>query len=183
MIFNELVENIYHSESYTFTFLHMAVGCVVNCRLHWELVDIAFNTLFFGLINIHTDAICTFKVFRYFIILIEEVLVALIKMANTMAMIGALKMAATAAVEPQASKSVVLLALRLNNRATLEPIAEPVNTIGASSPTEPPKPTVSVLATIEEYILWRRNLPSLLKIDFNRIQTPCRIWSLITLRV
>jgi hypothetical protein len=31
-----------------------------------------------------------------------------------------------------------------------EPIADPVNVIGASNPTEPPKPTVKVLATIEE---------------------------------
>ncbi len=73
--------------------------------------------------------------------------------AKTMAVIGALKMAANAAVEPQANNNVVVLALRLKSRAKLEPMAEPVKTIGASNPTEPPKPTVNVLAITDEYIL------------------------------
>ena len=96
-------------------------------------------------------------------------------MAKTMAMIGALKMAATAAVEPQASSKVVDLALRLKSCARLEPMAEPVSTIGASSPTEPPKPTVNVLATIDEYMLCLRSFPSLLKMDFSTMDTPCPI--------
>ena len=33
-------------------------------------------------------------------------------------------------------------------------MAAPVNTIGASAPTDPPKPIVTELATIEVHILW-----------------------------
>ena len=69
---------------------------------------------------------------------------------KTMAAMGALNMAAMAAAEPHASNKVVCLALRWNNRARLEPMAEPVSTIGASKPTDPPKPTVMALDTMEE---------------------------------
>ena len=91
---------------------------------------------------------------------------------KTIAAIGALKMAAMAAVEPHASNKVVCLLFILNIRATFEPIAEPVSTIGASKPTEPPNPTVMELATMEEYTLWNRNLPSLLQMAFNTMLTP-----------
>ena len=36
----------------------------------------------------------------------------------------------------------------------MEPIAEPVSTIGASAPTDPPKPIVSELATIDDQVLY-----------------------------
>ena len=69
---------------------------------------------------------------------------------KTSAAMGALKMAAIAAVEPQANSRVVCRVLRWKNRATFEPMALPVSTIGASNPTEPPNPTVTALATMEE---------------------------------
>ncbi len=92
--------------------------------------------------------------------------------AKMMAAIGALKIAAIAPAEPQANNRIVFLADKLNERARLEPMADPVSTIGASSPTEPPNPTVMELATIEEYMLWLRNLPSCLLMDFKTMLTP-----------
>ena len=41
----------------------------------------------------------------------------------------------------------------LNMLPKLEPIAEPVSTIGASAPTEPPKPMVMELAMIDDQVL------------------------------
>ncbi|OPZ55747.1 MAG: hypothetical protein BWY89_01265 [Bacteroidetes bacterium ADurb.BinA012] len=35
-----------------------------------------------------------------------------------------------------------------------EPIEAPVRTMGASTPTEPPKPIVSELVTIDDQLLW-----------------------------
>ena len=69
---------------------------------------------------------------------------------KTMAAMGALKMAAMAAVDPHASNRVVCFGLRWKKRAKFEPMAEPVSTIGASRPTDPPKPTVMALDTMEE---------------------------------
>jgi hypothetical protein len=91
---------------------------------------------------------------------------------NTIAAIGALNTAANAAVDPHANSNTVFFLDKLNNLAKLEPIAEPVNTIGASNPTEPPKPTVMELATIDEYILCALNLPLLFPIAFNAMLTP-----------
>lgn len=101
--------------------------------------------------------------------------------ANTMAATGALNTAAIAAVQPQAKSSVVFLAFKLNNLDKLDPIADPVSTMGASNPTDPPNPTVNELATMEEYILWLLNLPLLLEIDFKTILTPWLILSLMIL--
>ena len=70
--------------------------------------------------------------------------------ANTTPAMGALNMAATAAVAPHATKVMVLLAFKWNSLPNCEPIADPVRVIGASKPTEPPKPTVNVLETTEE---------------------------------
>ena len=93
-------------------------------------------------------------------------------MAKTIAATGALKTAAIAAVQPQAKRRVVFLVFKLKSLDKLDPIAEPVNTIGASNPTEPPKPTVSELATIDEYTLCPLNLPLLLEIDLSTMLTP-----------
>jgi len=41
----------------------------------------------------------------------------------------------------------------LKNLPIADPIEDPVSTIGASAPTEPPKPIVRVLATIEVHVL------------------------------
>ena len=43
-------------------------------------------------------------------------------------------------------------------RARFEPIDAPVNTIGASAPTDPPKPMVNGLATMEDHVLCGFNL-------------------------
>ena len=68
---------------------------------------------------------------------------------NTSPAIGALKIPAMAAAAPHPTSSMsVLLSIR-KNRPRLEPMAEPVSTIGASAPTEPPKPIVMADATTE----------------------------------
>ena len=43
---------------------------------------------------------------------------------------------------------------RRNSLARLLPIAEPVNTIGASAPTDPPKPMVNAEPTKDDHMLW-----------------------------
>ena len=48
-------------------------------------------------------------------------------------------------------------------RVKLDPIAEPVTTIGASNPAEPPKPTVKALVNMFEYILVLRMMEDLLE--------------------
>ena len=69
---------------------------------------------------------------------------------KTIPAIGALKIPAIAPAAPQPTISVTYLYLSLKIRARFEPIDAPVKTIGASAPTEPPKPIVNELATIEE---------------------------------
>ena len=49
-----------------------------------------------------------------------------------------------------ANNRIVCFGCRLNSRAKLDPTADPVSTIGASKPTEPPNPTVTEAATMEE---------------------------------
>ena len=69
------------------------------------------------------------------------------------AAMGALKMPAIAPVAPQAIKSTVVLKFSRKSWLIFEPIAAPVDTIGASIPTEPPNPPVNVHAIMDEYIL------------------------------
>ena len=66
---------------------------------------------------------------------------------------GALKIPAMAPAAPHPSKSFTPRRLTRKNRPMLEPMALPVEAMGASSPTLPPKATVSVDATSEVYIL------------------------------
>ena len=68
--------------------------------------------------------------------------------------IGALKMPPTAPAAPQPTRSISVRWSSLKNCPRLEPMAEPVKTIGASAPTEPPKPMVILDATIEDQQLW-----------------------------
>lgn len=51
-------------------------------------------------------------------------------------------MPAMAAAAPHPTRIIIRLLFILNNLPRLEPIALPVSTIGASAPTEPPKPIV-----------------------------------------
>ena len=82
---------------------------------------------------------------------------------------GALKIPAMAPAEPQPTRSIRFRWSSLKNLPTLEPMAEPVSTMGASAPTDPPKPMVIELAISELYILWgfRRLL---------RCEMECRIF-------
>ena len=41
----------------------------------------------------------------------------------------------------------------------LEPMLPPVDTLGPSNPTEPPKPTVKALVTMLDQVLLRLTLP------------------------
>ena len=68
--------------------------------------------------------------------------------------IGALKIPATAPAAPQPTSNINVFCSIRNSRPRFEPMAAPVNTIGASAPTDPPKPIVTELATIEVHILW-----------------------------
>jgi len=74
---------------------------------------------------------------------------------NTSPAIGALKIPAIAPAAPQPTKSISVRCSILKTLPRLEPIAEPVNTIGASAPTEPPKPMVMELAITDDHVLCR----------------------------
>ena len=63
-------------------------------------------------------------------------------MVNTNPAIGALNMPAMAAAAPHPTSSISVLLFILNFCPRLLAILEPVSTIGASAPTEPPKPIV-----------------------------------------
>ena len=60
---------------------------------------------------------------------------------------GALNMPAMAPAAPQPTRSIMVWLSMRNNFPKLEPMADPVSTIGASAPTEPPKPMVMAEAT------------------------------------
>ncbi len=66
---------------------------------------------------------------------------------------GARKMPAMPAAAPQPTRIISRRGDRRNACPTLEPMAAPVNTIGPSAPTEPPKPMVMPEATREAYML------------------------------
>ena len=61
---------------------------------------------------------------------------------NTRPAIGALKMPAIAPAAPQPTSVISILRSMWKALPRLEPMALPVSTIGASAPTEPPKPMV-----------------------------------------
>ena len=67
--------------------------------------------------------------------------------------IGALKMPPIAPAAPQPTSNISVFWSRWKARPKLEPMAEPVSTMGASAPTEPPKPMVMALATTDDHIL------------------------------
>ena len=77
--------------------------------------------------------------------------------------IGALKMPAMAADAPQPTSMKIVLLSSLKRCARVLPIAEPVRTIGASAPTEPPKPIVMAEATTEVHVLWEGSRPCLVE--------------------
>ena len=63
-------------------------------------------------------------------------------MANTIAAIGALKIDDRAPAEAQLISKILVAWFRWSVLAILELMAAPVATVGPSSPTDPPKPTV-----------------------------------------
>ena len=93
---------------------------------------------------------------------------------------GALNMPATAPAAPQPKRIVIFLYDSPIYLATFEPMAAPVYTIGASAPTEPPKPMVTDEASIDDHMLWGRILDSFLDTARSTLVTPCPILSLIT---
>ena len=74
---------------------------------------------------------------------------------NTSPAMGALKTAAMAADAPHPTSSIIFWRSSLNSWPRLLPMAEPVSTIGASAPTEPPKPMVIADAMTDVQQLWR----------------------------
>ena len=74
-------------------------------------------------------------------------------MAKMIPVIGAWKIEARAAAHPIPMSTTMFFWFRRSSCPMLEPMAEPVETEGPSSPTEPPKPTVKALVKIEAYVL------------------------------
>ena len=70
---------------------------------------------------------------------------------------GALKIPAIPAAAPHPTSSMRVRGSSRKSFPKFDPIAAPVYTIGASAPTDPPKPMVMELATTELYILWGFN--------------------------
>ena len=54
----------------------------------------------------------------------------------------------------------------------VEPMAEPVSTIGASAPTEPPKPMVMELAMMDDQVLCRLMRPCRREMAYRILVTP-----------
>ena len=91
-------------------------------------------------------------------------------------------MPATAPAAPQHRRMVICRYDSPRERATLEPMAAPVYTMGASAPTEPPKPMVTELDRREDHILWLLIRELLRDMENRTFVTPCPISSLTTYR-
>ena len=85
---------------------------------------------------------------------------------------GALKMPATAPAAPHPTNSISVRCSILKMVPRLEPIAEPVSTIGASAPTEPPKPMVMELAMMDDQVLCRLMRPCRREMAYRILVTP-----------
>ena len=85
-------------------------------------------------------------------------------------------MPAMAPAAPQPKRMRTLLELSRNQRPILEPMADPVEAIGASSPTLPPKATVSVEAISEVYIFLLGRREPLRLMASNTEGRPCPIF-------
>lgn len=92
--------------------------------------------------------------------------------------IGALNMPAIAAAAPHPTRSIKVLLSNLNNCPKFEPIAEPVKTIGASAPTDPPKPIVMADAITEDQQLCTLRRDRFEEIAYNIRVMPCEMLSL-----
>ena len=85
---------------------------------------------------------------------------------------GALKIPATAPAAPHPRRRVMFLYDKPIFLPMLEPIAAPVYTIGASAPTEPPKPMVTELATRDDHMLCGLILDSFFETASKTFVTP-----------
>ena len=72
---------------------------------------------------------------------------------NTNPAIGALKIPPMAPAAPHPTSNINVRCSILNILPRFDPIADPVSTIGASAPTDPPKPMVMALAMVDDQIL------------------------------
>ena len=97
---------------------------------------------------------------------------------NTNPAIGALKIPAIAAAAPHPTISISVLLSVLKNCPRLLPIAEPVSTIGASAPTDPPNPMVMAEAMTELHVLCAFRWLRLEEIAYSIRVIPCEILSL-----
>ena len=99
---------------------------------------------------------------------------------NTRPAMGALNIPAMAAAAPHPTSSMsVLLSIR-KSCPRLEPIAEPVSTIGASAPTEPPNPMVMAEAITDDQQLWALRCERLVEMAYNMRVIPCEMLSFTT---
>ena len=99
---------------------------------------------------------------------------------NTRPAMGALKMPAMAAAAPHPTSSIRVLLSILNSWPRLEPMADPVSTIGASAPTDPPKPMVMADAMTDVQQLWRFSLDRFDEMAYRMRVIPCDMLSLTT---
>ena len=104
-------------------------------------------------------------------------------MVKTTPAIGALKIPATAPAAPHPTSNMSVLCGILNILPKFEPMAEPVSTIGASAPTDPPKPMVMELAIKLDHVLCRLMCPSLREMAYRIFVTPWLMSSLTNLRM
>lgn len=79
--------------------------------------------------------------------------------------IGLLKTAAIPEAAPHASKRIFSLLPNFMKPPIFEPMADPVITMGASNPAEPPNPIVSPLVSMCEYIFDFSIIPDLFTIE------------------
>ena len=89
-------------------------------------------------------------------------------------------MPAMAPAAPHPRSSFTPRALTWKNRPTLEPIALPVEAMGASSPTLPPNATVRVEATNDEYMLRGGRAPFFRDMEKSTLGIPWPISPFIT---
>ena len=91
--------------------------------------------------------------------------------------IGALKIPPIAPAAPQPIISIIVFWSRRKALARFEPMAAPVSTIGASAPTEPPKPMVSPEPTTEDHMLCGLIIDLRWEIAYSIFVIPCEISS------
>ena len=97
---------------------------------------------------------------------------------NTRPAIGAWKIPPTAPAAPQPIMSIMVFWSRRKSLARLLPMAAPVITIGASAPTEPPKPMVMAEPTTDVQVLCNLMMDLRCEIAYRILVIPCEISSL-----